>query len=973
MSGISSSVGVISGINSGQLIEQLLAVEARPKQLAQARVATLQNQRAAFLDINSSLLALKTSAGAFRLNKVFDSAKAASSDSTILNATAASGAQPGTYTLLASRLVSTQQQISRGVADRNVTGLGLTGVSLSVGGGRLDSETALASLNGGAGVARGKIRVTDAAGGSSIVDLSTAVTVKDVLDAINTNGSANVVASVSGDRLVITDNSGGSGQFRVDNTPGSSTATSLGIAAVGSSGVILGQRINTLSAQTTLASLNDGAGVSLRSNTAVGQPDFVITARDGTALKIELGRREESTTPSGGGSPTITVRQTAASTLQDVVTRINNAAGNNGKVVASIDTTNNRLVLTDTTGGSGNLTVAEADPADPTRTTARDLGLLTQSGGVASSTVSGRRLIAGLNSTLLSSLNGGAGVGAGTFQITGSLLTGAGQVTLAPISVTADDSVSDIVARINDAAKTSGAAVVASLNSAGNGINLTDTRGGALVIADQGGGTVAQQLKIATAGAGAVNSGNLRTRTLSGATALSTLNARAGVGLGTFTTFDSTGAQSTVSIDANDRTIDDVIRKINSGSNGVRARVNDTGDGLLLYDNSNAGALAIRVQDTTGSVAAKLNIAGVSASTAAADNKIDGTFTESIALSATDTLDQVVTKINGAGFGVTAAVVGDGSASSPFRLTLTAKSSGSAGRTVVDFSGADLGLSTLSEGRDAVAFYGSGDPANAVLLTSASNTFDSAIQGVSVTLAKASTTPVTITVSRDVDGIEGAVKTLVDTLNTALDKFKKYDSYDDDTKKKGVLLGDSTVAQLRDGIYRAVQGSPLNVPGQLRSLLDIGVSVGSGGKITFDTQKFRAAYASNPQGVQDLLSAFDQAPTNNAILDPNGNPFPGVTVNSTGSAPVYNKLGVAEIIRNLADNLTDSVNGVLTRRDQDLNAQISQQNDRIAGFDQKIEEKRTRLQAQFTAMEQAIAQLRTQQNALGQIQSIAGR
>lgn len=985
MSGITSSVGIFSGINSGQLIEQLLAVEARPKQLAQQRITALQGQRAAFLDINSSLLALKSAAGAFRVNKTFDAAKAASSDTTVFNATAGVGAQPGTYSLSVARLVSTQQQISRGFADRNSTGVGSTGVSISVGGGRLDSDTTLANLNGGAGVQRGKIRITDASGGSAVIDLSTAVTVRDVLDAINANGAANVTATVSGDGFRLVDNSVGSGTFRVENLAGSTTATSLGIAATGVAGVIAGSRVNVISGATALASLNDGTGVSFRSNTAPGQADLEIVSRDGTLLKVELGRRETTTPPpSGGGSATVTVIQTAASTLQEVVDRINNTAGNGGKVVASIDASTNRLVLTDNTGGSSNLIVREPVSGDPTRTTARDLGLLTAVGGVASSTLSGRRLIAGLNSIQTASLNGGRGVGAGTFQVTRR------DGTNFSVSLTANASVNDVIASINAAGA---GTVTARLNSAGNGLTIADaTTGGNLIISDTS-GTAAADLKIATAAggtaSGVVNSGNLSARYLSGATLLTSLNARSGVGTGSFTVADSTGVSSTITIDAADRTLDDVIRKINQGASSVRARINDTGDGLVLYESNavNPGAIKIKVADTTGSVASKLNIAGESASGVQANNKIDGRFSKTVALAATDTLDQIVSKINASGFGVSAAIIGDGSGSSPFRLTLTSRNSGAVGEAVVDFAGADLGLNTLTRGRDAVVFFGAADPANAVLLTSATNSITSAVQGVTIDLARASTTPVTLTVTRDNSAIETAIGAFVDTFNKAIDKFQKYDSYDDDTKKKGVLLGDSTVAQLRSSLYNAVQGRAQGVNGPFQRLLDIGVTIGSGGKLAFDADKFRNAYAANPQAVKDLVSAFDQAPTSGAIRDPNGNPIPGSSgvpvldpngnpipgAFTSGGTATYRALGVGEQIRVLVERLTDTVSGSLTRRDQDLNSQITLQNERITQFDIKLDAKRERLQRQFQAMEQAIASLRTQQNSLGSIQAVSAR
>lgn len=968
MSGITTSTGIFSGINTGQLIDQLIQAESRPKILAQQRVNALQTQRAAFLDINSSLLALKTAAGSLRTNKVFQANRAASSDDTVLTATAANSATPGTYSLLVSRLVSTQQQISRGFADRTSTGVGATGLTLEVGGGRLDSDTALATLNGGSGVARGRVKITDGSGASAIVDLSNAVTVGDVLGAINSAAGVSVAASVEGDSFKVKDTSGGGGTLRIDNVTGSTTATSLGLAGVApSGGAVTGTRVNTISAQTLLSRLNDGAGVSLRPDTAVGQPDVRITARDGTVINVELGKRtvtDPAVPPST--TPTIRVTQTAASTLQDVVTRINSATGNGGKVVASIDAATNRLVINDTTAGTGNLIVAEGASNDPTRTTAKDLGILTDAAGVAGPTVNGRRLIASLNSTLSANLNGGAGIGAGTIRVTqrnGS--------TRDIVFDGTEASITDVLSRINGAG---GGTLTAALNRAGNGITITDSTSGATAFSiDDLSGTAAASLKIKTAaaaGTGEIGSGNLQTKYLSGATTLASLNGKTGVGLGTFKTVDSSGAESNITLTADDLTLDDVIKKINSAGNQVKARINDTGDGLLVYDASGTGSLAIRVADTTGSVASKLNIAGTSAGTTAATNKINGTFEKTIALAATDTLDTVVSKINGGNFGVSAAVIGDGSASSPYRLTLTAKTSGAAGRTIVDFAGADLGLTSLSSGQDAVAFYGSGDPATAVLLTSSSNTFDNAVQGVSVTVKKASTTPVTVTVTRDSDGIQSGIKTLVDTFNTAIDKLKKYDSYDDDTKKKGALLGDSTVREISSKLYNVVQGQPLNVSGRYRSLVEIGVTVGTGGKLSFDSTKFSTAYSTDPQSVEALLTAFDQAPAETRVLDANGNPIQGATVSNTEAAPVYNSLGLAELVKNLADDLTNSVSGRLAQRDKDLQDQITLQNGRIADFDVRLAAKREQLTAQFTAMEQAIGKLRTQQNSISSITAV---
>ena len=66
MAGVTATTGLFSGIDSGSLITQLMALEARPKTLIQIRVQQLQFQQGAYLDLNSRLSALKT-ASALRL------------------------------------------------------------------------------------------------------------------------------------------------------------------------------------------------------------------------------------------------------------------------------------------------------------------------------------------------------------------------------------------------------------------------------------------------------------------------------------------------------------------------------------------------------------------------------------------------------------------------------------------------------------------------------------------------------------------------------------------------------------------------------------------------------------------------------------------------------------------------------------------------------------------------------------------
>ena len=958
MGTIQSSVGLVSGINSAQIIDQLLAIEARPRVLAQQRLVQFQSQQAAFLDINTTVSSLASAARAFSSERLFRAASATTTNESVLTATARAGAAVGSYDFVVDRLVSTDASISSGFADRDTTGLGLTQLAFEVGGGRLDADTTLETLNGGAGVRRGKIQITDSAGSSAVVDLSRAVTVSDVLDAINSSQEVAVTARATGYGLEITDNAGGT--ITIDDVFGSNAALDLGIRGTDAGGTITGAQVLRLGENTALSTLGDGNGVSFGSGGPAAPADFVINV-DGTNYNIVLGEiGSDQPDPENPSETIYVVEEAAVSTLGDVIDRIESQTSGAVDVRISADGAGIELV---------------ADPAStvtvstgPTSSTAAiDLGLIDR-GSTSNNdtgTLVSRRLLASINSTLASSLDGGRGITGG--QI--GFVTADSSNFL--VSVDTDDSVSDIIDAINAAGA---GAITASLNSAGNGLLLTDNTSGAgqLVVSDLA-GSAAATLGIETAGAdGSLDSGNLQSRYVSEATLLSNLRGGRGVGTGQFRITDSAGDTTTINIDSNVRTVRDLLSRINGAAGvDVTARVNDTGDGVVIVDDA-GGAGAITIENVSGSVATNLKIAG-SADLDSGPNEIDGSFESVLELDPGDTLEDVVAAINDAGAGVTASIVSSGSGPAPHRLVLTSNASGAAGRVVIDDFGQNLGLTTLTRGDDAVVFFGSDDPAAGFLLTSRTNSLENVIEGVTLDLRSASDDPVEITVSRDVEAVEEGIGVFVETFNRVLDRIGFHTRFDEETNERGVLLGDSTALAITSTLSRLVLQDAPGVEGQFRSLTQIGLTLGDGGRLEFDAERFRSAYAEDPEAVEDLVTALDAAdrPTEVPVVGPNGEVLDGVTVQNTGDTE-YTRLGVMQVIAQYADSLTDFVDGRITRRTNTIDTQIELQEDRIENLTAQLDVKRFRLEQQFVAMEQAIASLQSQQQALGQIVPVSG-
>ena len=80
MGTITTGIGLMSGIDYGAYIDAIIEIESAGKYTMQRRVASLQAQQTAMMDINARLLNLKNAASAFRSNSVFQSALATSSD-----------------------------------------------------------------------------------------------------------------------------------------------------------------------------------------------------------------------------------------------------------------------------------------------------------------------------------------------------------------------------------------------------------------------------------------------------------------------------------------------------------------------------------------------------------------------------------------------------------------------------------------------------------------------------------------------------------------------------------------------------------------------------------------------------------------------------------------------------------------------------------------------------------------------------
>ncbi len=954
MGGITTGVGLFSGIDTGSLIEQLISIESRPKVLAQTRLIQLQSQQAAYISINSQMKAIENLAKAFRTDNVFKNKKALVSNESLLSATASQDALPGSYNFVVDRLVSSQQMLSRGFST-NDAAAGLSTLTFEGAEARLDRDTQLADLNNGDGITRGTIKIN-----GTNVDLTSVGTVNEVLDAINEVDG--VSARVENDKFVI------DGVTSISNVGGREVLESLGLDGSIVSNTVTGSSVYTLGTNTSLSTINDGRGLGVRNTSGEGvwdisieldvNNDLLFTSDE--KIQVRLGDIEELV------DGELTVTSSAVTTIGGVIGRINDAieeAGLDGELEASIDEATGTVQITDLTGSRA-IQVADNAPASGSQSSAAaDLGLAGLHLGGATS---GTRIFAGMNTTLVSSLNGGAGL-SGTDGDLNFALQDTGLDFTVNIAGLGD--INDVINAINNHANnqdgSGGQYVTASLNDAGNGLSIVDNTSGAgtFTISGTTGLDAAAALGLDGSYASGVAGGSdLDLAYIGTATKLDSLYDGDGIGTGTFEIIDSDGKRASFTISEGDETLADVIRRINQSSAvSVTARINDTGDGLLIEDNG-AGSTLLEINDTDGTVASKLKIAGkiTQEQFDAGDKFIDGSFETTLEFDPNDSLTEVVAAINSSGANVSASILNTGTGSTPFRLSLASEDSGSAGRFLVDSGGFDLGMSTIDAGDDSRVFYGSTNAQDGVLISSSSNQLDGVIQGVTIDLLSTSDEAVEISITQDTESVETKIQEFVDAFNAAVEQIDFQTRYDQETEAKGTLLGDGTVINLRNSMFSQLQRVNDGFESEFSRLSDIGIKVGSGSVLEFDSEKFRTAYADDPQAVEDLFARRTVL-----VGDEDEETDPNADIEIE-----YSERGVMVLFEEFANNYTDSLTGILSGRDDAFDDQIALQESRIEFIDARLERKREVLTRQFLAMEQAIAGFQTQGSALTQISSI---
>lgn len=237
-----------------------------------------------------------------------------------------------------------------------------------------------------------------------------------------------------------------------------------------------------------------------------------------------------------------------------------------------------------------------------------------------------------------------------------------------------------------------------------------------------------------------------------------------------------------------------------------------------------------------------------------------------IDVSATDTVSDLASKINGAGAGVTATVLNDVSGE---RLLLRSNATGvEAGFELSVLSDADgdpadaAGLSRLVNGASIQYAEDAQMQINNISVSSSTNTFEDVISGITLTANAVSADPSEVVVAKDSSALTNAMNDFVAAYNALNESINEQTKYDPSSQSAGLLQGDSTAIGLQNALRGILQSATSGSAYQRFN--DIGVTQQLGGNLAIDSTRFEAAI-NNGDELKNLLRIDNSNPLTNGV------------------------------------------------------------------------------------------------------------
>ncbi len=218
----------------------------------------------------------------------------------------------------------------------------------------------------------------------------------------------------------------------------------------------------------------------------------------------------------------------------------------------------------------------------------------------------------------------------------------------------------------------------------------------------------------------------------------------------------------------------------------------------------------------------------------------DDEKTFDIDVSSTDSIKQVVEKINKSTDSLIEASIINTGGANPYHIILKSTNTGSSNNITIS---GDYNFDQVGEGAKDAKFNLDG-----IDITRKSNKIDDLIEGVTITLEKEGKTD--IAVKQDNTKLLEGMEKFVQQYNALIEGFSESTKFDKETKTTGLFQGDSSVRNAENMIKDAFI---LTISKDKKMMNDFGLEIKRDGTIEFDKNKFETALKEDPQSLEDFF------------------------------------------------------------------------------------------------------------------------
>ncbi|HVW23877.1 MAG TPA: flagellar filament capping protein FliD [Polyangiaceae bacterium] len=313
-----------------------------------------------------------------------------------------------------------------------------------------------------------------------------------------------------------------------------------------------------------------------------------------------------------------------------------------------------------------------------------------------------------------------------------------------------------------------------------------------------------------------------------------------------------------------------------------------------------------------------------------------GTTSAQVKVDATDTVNTIADKINGAGLRISASVFYDGS---QYRLQIRGLDTGDGNDLTFGAKGGigdQLGL--LDPDNTKQSAQSAKVKIDGYEVTSTTNQITGAIPGVTMALTD-KTASGTVTIDQDAQGLGTKIQAVVDAYNAVVTQVHTLAGYGQTTAQNPALQGDSSMRSIASRLSSVLTQAVGN--GTFQSLGALGVNLANDGTLSLDQGKLTAALQKDPTAVSNVLAGTD-------------------AVGSTSGTD-----GIMDLLGKAVDALNDPNGGVIQSAHDSWDSRAKSLEDNISKEEDRVTAYGDQLRKTFTAMDTAVAAYKAQLTQLG--------